>query len=391
MLAGLASEKGTLIRQLFAGFVCACLLSACASRPKETAEIRTLIPMEAVDETQGPQISIETEGAQPGGPDGIQTAVAFSAGGADGAFGAGVLSGWTASGTRPDFDVVTGVSTGALLAVLAFLGPQYDPLIEKLYTTQTNQSIFRNNGLGGIFGDSLYDNAPLKAQIEEIVTQPLLNKIAAEHRKGRRLYVATTNLDAGTAVIWDMGKIAQGGRTNTLLHFQKVLRASAAVPGYFKPVYIKPQRGVQLRQAHVDGGVKEPVLFSQFMMDTPVKKKQVFLVINGSTARHNATRPVEPKLAAIARKTITELIRELQQDTIFRHYVTAKNTNAKFHVTSIPDSIPIAQESLEFDPKRMRKLYKAGYEIGSQGAWQNKPRGLLDRDRQVAEAASVTE
>ena len=386
MLAGLDSGWLMSIRQLIAGFVLVCLLASCATRPEETAEIRTLLPMEAVDVSQEQQLVVEDPTARHGGPDGIQTVVAFSAGGADGAFGAGVLSGWTASGTRPDFDVVTGVSTGALLAVLAFLGPDYDPLVEQLYTTQTNASIFREQGLGGVFGDSLYDNTPLKKQIEEIVTQDLLNRIAAEHRKGRRLYVATTNLDAGTSVIWDMGKIAQGGRTNTLLHFQKVLRASAAVPGYFKPVYIKPQRGIQLRQAHVDGGVKEPVLFSKFMLDVPVRKKQLFLVINGSTAKHNASRPVEPKLAEIARKTITELIRELQQDTIFRHYVTAKNNGSSFRVTSIPDSIPIAQESLDFDQVRMRKLYKAGYEIGVNGAWRQIPRSMLDRDREVAQS-----
>ena len=389
MLAGLVSGRGAFARQLIAGTMVLFILAACANRPEETAEIRTLVPMEAIDIAQGPQLPVGVNGIRPGGEDGIQTVVAFSAGGADGAFGAGILSGWTAHGSRPEFDVVTGVSTGALLAVLAFLGPDYDRLIERLYTSQTNEKIFRNQGLGGVFGDSLYDNTPLKKQIEDIVTQGLLDKVAEEHRKGRRLYVVTTNLDAGSEVIWDMGKIAQGGRTNTLLHFQKVLRASAAVPGYFKPVYIKPQRGVQLRQAHVDGGVKEPVLFSPFMVDVPARKKQLFLIINGSTAQHNAHRPVEPKLSEIARKTITELIRELQEDTIFRHYTTAKNAGAEFNVVSIPDSIPIAQESLNFDQERMKKLFKAGYDIGASGKWRTMPRSIHERDRQIA--AAVTE
>ena len=369
-----------------AGIALLLLVAACASRPEETAEIRTLIPTEAVDLAQGPVLTNSSEESRPGGADRIHTIVAFSAGGADGAFGAGILSGWTASGTRPDFDVVTGVSTGALLAVLAFLGPEYDPLIEELYTTQTNETIFRKLGLGGLFSDSLYDNAPFKAQLEEVVTEELVAKIAAEHNKGRRLYVATTNLDAGEVVIWDMGKIAQGGRTNPLQHFQKVLRASAAVPGYFKPVYIKPKRGVQLRQAHVDGGVKEPVLFSRFMARSPVKKKQLFMVINGTTRRYNASRPVEPTLADISRKTISELIRELQHDTIFRHYVDARNSGTDFRMTSIPDSIPIAQESLNFDPVRMRKLFSAGRAIGAQGTsgWHTMPPQTDMREHQVA-------
>lgn len=372
-----------------AGLALLLLAAACASRPEETAEIRTLVPTEAIDLAQGPGFPEIAETSRPGGADGIHTIVAFSAGGADGAFGAGVLSGWSAHGSRPDFDVVTGVSTGALLAVLAFLGPEYDALIEQLYTTQSNETIFRKLGFGGLFGDSLYDNAPFKEQLEEIVTEELVAKIAAEHLKGRRLYVATTNLDAGEVVIWDMGKIAQGGRTNPLQHFQKVLRASAAVPGYFKPVYIKPKRGVQLRQAHVDGGVKEPVVFSRFMARSPVKKKQLFMVINGTTRRYNASRPVEPTLADISRKTISELVRELQHDTIFRHYVDATNSGTAFHMTSIPDSIPIAQESLDFNPARMRKLFDAGRAIGAKGTgeWHTRPPELDMQERQIKRVA----
>lgn len=360
-------------------------LASCATRPDETAEIRTLTPQEAVN-VNSPGV-IELPGAA---ADRHHTVLALSAGGADGAFGAGVLTGWSASGTRPEFDVVTGVSTGSLLAVYAFLGPQYDGLVRELYTSQTNAQIFRKRGLEAVLSDSLYDNGPLKAQIEEYVTEELLAKVAAEYAKGRRLYVATTNIDAGELVIWDMGKIATGdggGRANAVQHFQKVLRASAAVPGYFQPVYIKPKRGVQLRQAHVDGGVKEPVLYHDFMARTAVRKKTLYMVINATTRRFNASRPVEPTLASISRKTISELIRELQRDTIFRHYVSATNRNMNFRMTSIPDSIPIAQEALNFDPKRMRRLFRAGYEIGLAGSntWIEKPPSIdSDSDRRVA-------
>jgi len=359
------------------GILLALLLTvvACASRPDESAETRTLTPTEAIDVGRLESAASEGDQPSPADADGVHTILALSAGGADGAFGAGVLAGWTAHGSRPEFDVVTGVSTGALLAVLAFLGPEYDSIIERLYTTQTNETIFRKLGLGGLFGDSLYDNSPFQAQIESVVTEDLLRKIAAEHAKGRRLYVATTNLDAGASVIWDMGRIAQGGRTNPLQHFQKVLRASAAVPGLFKPVYIKPQRGVQLRQAHVDGGVKEPVLYANFMARSTAPEKQLFLVINGTARRFNASTPVKPTLAGIAQKTISEMLRELERETIFRHYVEVQNSGVGFNMIAIPDSIPIAQRSLNFDPARMRRLYDAGYALGRQGTavWQNEP------------------
>ena len=348
------------------------LLVSCASRPDEAEAIRTITPQEAVDPNSSPTALLNSAYTS---KDNRHTVLALSAGGADGAYGAGVLAGWTASGERPKFDVVTGVSTGALLAVFAFLGPEYDELVRELYTTQTNQTIFRKRGIGAIFGDSLYDNAPFKAQIEKYITPAILQRVAEEHVKGRRLYVATTNIDAGELVIWDMGNIALGGRTNPLQHFQKVLRASASVPGYFQPVYIKPKRGIQLRQAHVDGGVKEPVLYANFMGASTEKERQLFMIINGTTRRFNASTPVKASLASISRKTISELIRELQRETIHRHYVNSQKSGMDFFITSIPDNIPIASKTLDFDPVRMERLYRAGLAEGLKGieAWARQP------------------
>ena len=349
------------------------MVSACAERPQEAVATRTLLPMEAVDPGALPEQVLSTHGEA---DDGVHTVLALSAGGADGAYGAGVLVGWTKSGTRPQFDVVTGVSTGALMAVLAFLGPDYDDELQRFYTTQSNDKIFRKRGLDGLFGESLYDNGPLKSQIEEFITDDVLRRISAEYAKGRRLYVATTNLDAGELVIWDMGEIANGGRSDDKLHFQKVLRASAAVPAYFAPVYIKPQRGIQLRQAHVDGGVKEPVLVSGFMFPSDKKvKKELYMVINGNTVRENAAAPVKANLPDIAKKSIMEMMREIQTDTIFRDFVLAQNVGAKFHLTAIPDSIPLAQEGLNFEPERMNRLFQAGYAAGINGTgqWLKEP------------------
>ncbi len=354
------------------------MVVGCISRPAETQQSRTLLPMEAVsvDATSAQVLPKRVD------DDGIHTILALSAGGADGAYGAGVLKGWTESGTRPVFDVVTGVSTGALMAVLAFLGPQYDDQLERFYTTQTNDSIF----IKAASAASLYDNAPLKKQIEEFITDDVLAQVAAEYDKGRRLYIATTNLDAGELVIWDMGEIAKGGRSDSRLHFQKVLRASAAVPAYFAPVYIKPQRGLQLRQAHVDGGVKSPVLVSSFMFPNGKVPKELYMVVNGNTSRENAVKPVKGDLADIAKKSIMELMRGLQSETIYRDYALARNAGAGFHMTAIPDSIPPAQESLNFDKARMRQLFEAGLAEGRQGAkaWRTAPPNLTQLETLAA-------
>lgn len=356
-------------------------LVSCAARPEESAEYRSVVPAEAVDPYSLLDTSIGHESVAAAGSDGRHTVLALSAGGSDGAFGAGVLAGWTESGTRPKFDVVTGVSTGALQAVLAFLGPKYDPVLKHYYTTLDEEDVFRDKGLGGLLGDSLYDNEPLRKQIEKVVTPELLAEVAAEHDMGRRLYIGTTNLDAGELTIWDMGKIAKGGRANSLLHFQKVVRASAAVPGFFRPVYIKPKKGVQLRQAHVDGGVKAPVLVTHFMFQSKAKKKELYLIVNGTLDRLNDSEPVKPNVTEITRKAISELLRELQEGTIYRDYVVARNAKATFRLVAIPKSFPKSTSMLDFDQARMRKLYETGVAVGSKGTegWLTEPPDIAPR------------
>ena len=353
-------------------------LAACNIRPKESLQTRTLTPTEAVDIYAASITgSVKTQIKSP-----YTSILALSGGGADGAFGAGILNGWTATGKRPKFNIVTGVSTGALMAALAFLGPQYDGTIRELYTTQTNDKIFRTKGVAGYFSDSLYDYTPLKKQIQSIVTRAFLDKVAEEHAKGRRLYIATTNLDAGTQVIWNMGEIANGNRHNAVLMFQKVLRASAAIPGYFKPVYIKPVKGVQLRQAHVDGGLKEPILVSSFLFNSKARKKQIYLIVNGRMNRFELDSAVKPELGDIARKSITELTRSLLATKVYQGYVRAKNSNTKFNLVAIPDNVTPSKEALDFDPERMKKLYEVGYKIAtSSNPWKAEPPRLQPHDR----------
>lgn len=348
------------------------LLTACVSRPDESAGYRAVVPMEGVQLAK-PQLVVGDNASIPD-DDGILNILALSGGGAYGAYGVGILNGWTKSGTRPKFDIVTGVSTGALTSVFAFLGPQYDPLLRTLYTDVQSEDIFRDKGFAGFLSDSLYDNTPLKKQIATLVTPQILQAVAAEHAKGRRLYVATTNLDSAELVVWDMGDIANGGRTNPLQHFQKVLRASAAVPGFFKPVYIKPQRGVQLRQAHVDGGVKAPILISDFMFHHKQKKKNLYVIVNDSLAERDSAHAIKPNLGDIARKSISALTRELLIQTVYRGYVRAHHAGSSFNLTYVPDKLGEAAQSLEFNPKFMRKLYNAGLaKAGSIKPWLIQP------------------
>jgi len=179
----------------------------------------------------------------------------ISGGGSDGAFGGGVLAGWTQTGSRPDFAVVSGSSIGALIAPFAFLGSRYDDEIRKNFTTMTAADVFEDRATR----DSLFDHWPLKRQIEERVTAKLLSEIATEYERGRRLFVATTNLDTGRRVIWNMGAIAARGDERALKLFRDILLASCSIPGFFSPVAIEVEaNGRRFQEMHNDGTLTAP-------------------------------------------------------------------------------------------------------------------------------------
>ncbi|HET6222452.1 MAG TPA: patatin-like phospholipase family protein, partial [Dongiaceae bacterium] len=162
--------------------------------------------------------------------------LAISGGGENGAFGAGLLVGWTAAGTRPVFKGVTGISTGALTAPFAFLGSAYDDKLRQVYTTITGKDVLESRGIyGALFQDAMADNAPLRKTVAKYFDQPMLDAIAAEHKKGRILLIGTTNLDARRPVIWNIGAIAESGQPGALQLVQDILVASAAIPGAFPP------------------------------------------------------------------------------------------------------------------------------------------------------------
>jgi len=297
----------------------------------------------------------------------------ISGGGSDGAFGAGVLKGWSESGKRPVFDIVTGVSTGALIANLAFLGASWDPELEHFYTRTTDKNIFESLGLSGLFGESILDTKPLRGIIARIVDERLLDAVAAAHRQGRRLFVATTDLDAGTVVVWDMGAIAGSGMPDRVSIYREILVASAAVPGLFPPVYIRADAAGEARM-HVDGGVKAPILLRSFMLAGPQRRKTVYVLINGKLTLKTDAGPVAPNVFGISKRSIAELMRGLLYKTVYQGYVTTRNARAEFRMLHVPDDQPEIVDALRFDPQEMRKLFDLGHRTGRDaGQWQTEP------------------
>jgi hypothetical protein len=258
------------------------------------------------------------------------TYLALSGGGADGAFGAGVLSGWTASRTRPEFTIVSGVSTGALMAPFAFLGPSYDDVLRWLYTSGIAESLVTSpNALNVLFGSSLFSSQPLRKLVARFVDRPLLARIAAEYAKGRCLAVVTTDLDAQRAVVWGMGRIASYGSPAALELFRDVLTASASSPVVFPPVFIDADaNGRSIREMHVDGAVKAPVftlpeafLLSNVQPESGLRLN-VYMLINNQI--YPDFQVVPDRSTDIAVHAVSTMIKDQIRSVIFRTYEFAQ-------------------------------------------------------------------
>jgi predicted acylesterase/phospholipase RssA len=299
--------------------------------------------------------------------------LALSIGGADGAFGAGLINGLTESGKRPDYSVVTGVSTGALMAPFIFAGPKYDGALRDAYTKISAADIFEIGGTG----ESFVDSWPLKDLIAKQITPSVLADIAAAHNSGRRLFVVTTDIDAERSMVWNMGAIAAHGGDAALKLFRQVLLASSAIPGGFPPVLIDVEaNGKHFQEMHVDGGVGgqffvAPAAALAAAGDYRLPATQLYLVINSG---------LEPQLQAVDRNTASILTSTVgaavKIDTrlmIDRAYIAAKRSEAGFNVATIPPDFNAPSRG-PFDPIYMGALYQAGENLGKSATpFANQP------------------
>ena len=306
--------------------------------------------------------------------------LALSGGGAKGAFGAGFLNGWTDSGTRPNFKIVTGISTGALIAPLAFLGSEYDDKLRESYTTIRTKDILNVQGILGLgilpilTGESYASTKPLQNMISDLVTPEAFDAIAREHAKGRRLYIGTTNLDAQRVVIWDMGAIASSGHPDARKLFRKVMLASASIPGAFPPVYFDVEiDGKKYDEMHVDGGTITGVFGYGSKLFTQHQQEGIcsFYVIKNGKLDVEA-KQVPRRFIKIAGRSFSTLMKAQSWGDMVRLYSTAKKDNVDFSYISIPNNYEPKGNEM-FDPKEMKRLYDLGYKIAtSDNPWQKE-------------------
>lgn len=299
--------------------------------------------------------------------------LALSGGGQHGAYGAGVLNGWTASGQRPDFDVVTGISTGALIAPFAFLGPDYDARLKRFYTQTTTRDVARLDVAGAIFGRGfLGKTTPLRAAIERELSDGLIAAIGAEHRKGRRLLVGTTNIDAERPVLWNIGQMAQIETPQARALIRDVILASAAIPVVFPPITIEVTDGnIRREELHVDGGLTREVFVYPPGLPMGRMLRQAGLSGRRNTIWliHNKTlepsfEPLPGNATAVADRAFEMLIRSQSLGNIESILSLAKRDGLRANITYIPREF--AHKPTEpFDQGYMNALYAIGQVAGS--------------------------
>ena len=303
----------------------------------------------------------------------------ISGGGADGAYGAGVLAGWSEKGTRPEFTMVTGISTGALTAPFAFLGSAYDQQLRELYTTLDSSSIFdRRNIFTIIRGDSVVDNAPLSRMLDKHITDPFIAEIARQYRRGRSLHIGTTDLDAGRPVIWNIGRIASSGHPDAPELIRQVLLASAAIPGVFPPAYIQVQGpdGKTYQEMHVDGGTSSQMFlypsrtnWAELMKLLDVQGTPTAYLIRNSRIQPDFD-PVRARVPDIAARSVASLIRTQGIGDIYRIAAITNRDGVDVKLTWIPMTAVRDPGEELFDPEYMSALFDYGYQRAIDGsAW----------------------
>ncbi len=310
--------------------------------------------------------------------------LALSGGGSNGAFGAGILNGWSQSGTRPEFNMVSGVSTGALIAPFAFLGSEYDDQLREVYTTIGTKDLLIPAIFAGLTGSPAFSSSkPFQKLVAKYVTMDVLNAVADAYEDGRFLLIGTTNLAVGRPVIWDMGGIASQRDEKALKLFREVMIASASIPVLFPPVLIDVEiDGEVTQEIHVDGGTTDNAILAPFGLNfediapfgrTP-RRETLYVILNGKS--RGAWAELKPNTLGIAEASINTLLREQTRGDLLRLKDFSRSNRMNFRLTQIPQDFDAPQNEL-FDPVYMRALFDLGETMGREGVeWQKTIRGF---------------
>ncbi|MBL8644261.1 MAG: patatin-like phospholipase family protein [Rhodospirillaceae bacterium] len=308
--------------------------------------------------------------------DGQIVIVALSGGGSHGAFGAGVLNGWTESGARPPADVVTGVSAGALLATYAFLGPAYDAKAEEIYASITNKRVYERRDFISIpFSPSFVSQKPLRDLMESLMTDEVLDAVAKERRdKGRRLLVASTDLDNSRVVTWDLTALANSTRPDRRARYVNAIMASSAIPGFFEPVMISPDPDTPGKNAqmHVDGSMSTSIFVPSLIGADDKLPLKVYAVVNSQLLEERSDKLLEPNTIDILEAAVMKMMRTVLQRSLYDAYLATMFVGGEFYMIGMPEDRELATNQLKFKPEVSAKLLGLGRSIARGNGWKTE-------------------
>ena len=318
--------------------------------------------------------------------------LAVSGGGDNGAFASGLLNGWTKAGTRPEFKLVTGVSTGALIAPFAFLGPAYDGALKSLYVNVSTKDIIAERAFYSVLlKDAMNDSAPLFELLRVHVTQEMVDAIGAEYAKGRLLFLATTNLDARRPVVWNVTKIAASRQPGALDLIRKIMLASASIPGAFPPVMFDVEvNGEKYEEMHVDGSTTAQVfvywsgvqLAKMAEQHGAKRERKIYVLCNARLDPEWSE--VERRTLPITFQAINTLIEYHVIGDLYRIYDVTKRDGTDFNLAYIRETFKVPHKT-QFDTAYMRQLYDYGFEQAAAGYdWVKRPPTLVGEDQDEA-------
>jgi hypothetical protein len=303
--------------------------------------------------------------------------LALSGGGAGGSFAAGVLVGWSRQGTRPEFDIVTGVSVGALYAPYAFLGSSWDDHLLQAFPRARLGHLLQHSLLSTFFGASLYRGKPLHDLVDSFVAAELLDAVARESTKGRLLLVATADLDKQAMVIWDLGAIARQGDDHARQLFRDVLIAAASIPGVFPPVMIQVQRaGSTFAEMHADAATINSLFVAPEAALFPMESVRwlhgdnLYLIINGQLG--GAHQTTQRRTLPIIKRGLDALAHSAMRSDFALTYGFAVRNEMNMHVAYIPEQYPYGGP-LDFRYAHMRALFDYAAECAAGGELWTSP------------------
>ncbi|HAJ92085.1 MAG TPA: hypothetical protein DCO71_05635 [Gammaproteobacteria bacterium] len=372
-------------RVLLTGFILTLTMAGCASTPPPERALSTKVPKYAAlanghnpmdPDELSPMYAAAASGTEENLTRQMEhkrghalNMLSLSGGGQNGAFGAGFLIGWRESGQRPEFDVVTGVSTGSLLATHALLGtPADDLILEQMYTEVTDKDIYSDRSVFDLMSsDSIRDTSPLQALIAKYITAETLQRVAAALDDNRMLMVGTTNVDYGQTWVWNLSLIAKHGELDL---YRKILLASASFPIVFPPVEIEGH-------LFVDGAARSNVVViglagTEKPAPSVYGPGNLYLISNGKFQHPPAA--LQRALGSVAATTVGVMMDQSMQTALMRSYFGARFLGYNFNMVAIPDEVEIGNDPLAFDPKQMRAAFDSGRALAKDPApWGHRP------------------